>query len=427
MDGLDTQRLPAAAGWRFSYLLVQGLSSVALFALLAQILPAGPFGAVAVAQGILVLAQAVGDFGLSQGATTALTARLGAMPARRVELLAAATATFWAGAAAAVVLVLVSSLPLAHGPAQATLIIAPAAGCAVLVAGVDGLLRAQGEFRRPVVLMALSRLGAFAAVPVAALTHSADATAAGLAGGCLAGTAPAIVLLGSLARRPAAADVRWFVHAIVPLGLAQLLVVGSARLNTLLLGSFSTVAAAAAFESGWRLYQLGQYVGGVLATASAPFVASAIGRGRPGEARRLVVRLLALASVAGVLVATALLVLRGPLAHAIYPSGRRRVEDLMPWFALATPFGLVGQIALVTLSATDRERRLIPVAFLLGAIVNLTWVALAIDSSGALAAAGAASVAAVVTNAVLIALAFTRVVSPSRRAAPTPREPRALA
>ena len=95
---LDSSRLPRAAGLRFGYLLIQGGASVVLFALLGHVMPADAFAAVAVAQGILVLCQAIGDFGFSQAATTALTARIATEPELREPLHAAAARAFAAGA-----------------------------------------------------------------------------------------------------------------------------------------------------------------------------------------------------------------------------------------------------------------------------------------------------------------------------------------
>jgi hypothetical protein len=140
-----------------------------------------------------------------------------------------------------------------------------------------------------------------------------------------------------------------------------------------------------------------------------------------------VIRLLVIAGAAGIVIGVMLLVLRGPLSRVVFPSASHRVGDLLPLFALATPFGLLGQIALVTASAFEHGRRWIPVAFLLGTVINVTWIAIGMHSSGASAAAAAAAAAAIVTNAVLIALAVGRVLSAALRAAPTRREPQALA
>ncbi len=108
-----------------------------------------------------------------------------------------------------------------------------------------------------------------------------------------------------------------FLTAAVPLGLAQVFIVLGARLDTLLAASLTGVVAAGTFEGVWRIYQLGQYLAGALATASAPFIASALGANEPARAltllRQTLLRLLGVGLAAGL----ALYLGRWPLAHLL--------------------------------------------------------------------------------------------------------------
>ncbi len=402
-DALDARRLPRAAGWRLAYLLVQGGASVVVFVLLGHLLPGWSFAPVAVAQGVLVLAQAVGDFGLSQAATTALTARVTTDPTQRGPLAAATAVSFYGGALLAGLLTLGSALLLSGDARTATAMMAPAAAATVLVAGADGLLRSDGQFARPFRLMAASRLGAFAGVVVALWTDAPAAVAAGVSGGTVLASAGALRYLLGVDAGARRADVRWLLAACLPLGLSAVLVVASARLDTLVLGGASTVREAAAFEAAWRLYQLGQYAGGVLATAGAPFMARAIAGGEERAARRLVVQLLAVAAGLGVLAAIALALLREPLGDAFYPSNPGRVGDLLPLLAVATPLGIVGQVVLAALSVSEPGRRTIPMAFLVGAVLNLVIVLVGAADEGATAAVRGAAIGVMAINLLLLA------------------------
>ena len=70
--------MTSATTWRLAFLVIQGGSSVVLFAALGHLLSEGALAATAVAQGVIVIAQSVGDFGLSQAAVAVLPARIAA-------------------------------------------------------------------------------------------------------------------------------------------------------------------------------------------------------------------------------------------------------------------------------------------------------------------------------------------------------------
>lgn len=418
MASLDPARLPRATAWRLAYLVVQGASSTALLVVLGQVLPSAQFQDVAVATGVLVVAQAIGDFGLSQAAATALTAQVRLDPERGPALLSAAAVTFWIGSVAALVVVLGVAAVLPPTTAAPTAIVAPGAAAAVLVAGADGLLRGQGEFSRPVRLMVLSRLGGLAGIPAAAAGGTASWAAGGISIGIVLGTAPAAMLLLTAARGSGRSERRWFLRATAPLGLAQLLVVGSARLNTVILSGAGLVGAAAGFEAGWRLYQLGQYAGGVLAGGAAPIMAASVGHGRRHEARTLTVRLLALALALGTVLGLALWLCRTPVARALFPPVAPQVARLLRPLAIALPFGLCSQVAAVLLSSVAAERRHIAIAYGIGASVNMTIVIVTLHHGGAVGAAAGSAAAAVVTSVWLCWRCYKWLGDTPRRAAP---------
>jgi O-antigen/teichoic acid export membrane protein len=400
---LSIDRFGVAAGWRFAYLLIQGGASVVLFSALAHILARDAFAAAAVAQGVLVIAQALGDFGLSQAAVTALPSRIAAEPAHKQALLAGAVRAFAYAGAIAVLLTIVAA-PLVPGPAVVpVLVIAPAAGASVLVAGADGILRAQGEFRRPVLIVAASRTAAFAGVPVALVTRDAGWACAAISAGTLLGTIGAIRALRQAAdpggRPPATAG---FVRATLPLGVSQLFVVLATRVDTILAGALSGLVAAATFEGAWRIYQIGQYAIGGIATAAAPFIADALGSGRAAELigmiRRLMVRLVA----GGVVVGAAMYLGRSPLAHLLAGSLAAPVARALPALAFLTPVAVAGLLGMYTIISFERHRRDVLVAYVAGGVVNVILAAALGHRLGGRGVVLACAIGLAVTNAILL-------------------------
>jgi hypothetical protein len=82
--------MAGAAAWRLTFLAIQGGGSVILFSALGHALDRGAFAATAVAQGVIVLAQAIGDFGLSQAAVSVLPTWIASRPEIEEDLLAGA-------------------------------------------------------------------------------------------------------------------------------------------------------------------------------------------------------------------------------------------------------------------------------------------------------------------------------------------------
>jgi O-antigen/teichoic acid export membrane protein len=374
-----------------------------LFVWLARVLSPAPFAAAAVAQGVLVIAQAVGDFGLSQAAVTVLPRRLAANPGSSVRLIGGAARGFVVAAAAAFVLCLLVAVVVPGDAKLPVAFVAPGAGATVLIAGSDGLLRAVGEFRRPMALLAASRLGAFAAIPLAASTGSAAWACAGLSAGTVVGSVPgAMVILRRLGR---GSVVDWSIaRAAVPLGVSQLFVVGGGRLNTVLVSNLASVASAAAFESTWRLYQLGQYLAGAIATALAPFISQALHDGGSPSVVQFLRRWGLLLVGFGIVWGGGLLAFRGYVGDALFGNalGERVATAIVP-LAIVTPLSFAAFLATVVLAVSDRDRHWILVANAAGAVVNLTLVLALASSGGARSAAIATGAGVGLTSILLLA------------------------
>ena len=158
-------RVLGASLWRMTFLLVQGGGSVVLAASLGHILDARTFATTLLVQGVLVIAQTIGDFGLAQATVTILPAWIARSPESARRLLASASRAYLYAAGAAMVLTVVSAALVPEAARVPILVSAPAAAATVIVAGADGLLRSQGEFRRPVLFVAASEIGGFAGIP----------------------------------------------------------------------------------------------------------------------------------------------------------------------------------------------------------------------------------------------------------------------
>jgi len=382
VNRFHAERLPAATAWRFAYLLAQGGLSLGLFAILAHVLPKHAFAATAVAQGALVIAQAVGDFGLSQAAVTALPARIAAEPARVGELLRGGASSYAVAALAALFVTLLAALAVPAAARLPILLIAPAGAVTVLVSGADGLLRAQGEFRRPPVLVTISRLGAFAGVGVALADKSAAATCAGIALGTVLASLPAVMVLYRSYRAGARGRARDLRRAAVPLGFAELCTIASGRLDTILLSAIGGTVAGAGFEATWRVFQLAQYVVGGLATAVAPFIADAYGSGRYEQQLALIRRVGLAVLAAGVMLGAGLLLAGGTVSRALFGDLGPAVAQALPPLALLTPVSFLGFFSLVVLATSPADRWWILPATAVGAVVNLVLVLLLAPSHG---------------------------------------------
>ncbi|HWF56164.1 MAG TPA: MATE family efflux transporter [Solirubrobacteraceae bacterium] len=402
-----SERITGAATWRIVFLVIQAGSSVVLFAVLGQILHRDAFAATAIAQGVLVITQTIGDFGLSQAAVSVLPARIAAGRADTAELVAGAARTYLYAAGLGLGLTLTAALVVPSAAGGPVAVSAPAAAAVIVVAGADGILRAQGEFRRPVLLMAMSELAGFAGVPVALLTHSALWTCTAISAAMTIGAIGAAIVLAAMINARPHASPRPFARASLPLGLTQIFVVLGARIDTLLAGGISGLVAAGTFEGSWRVYQLSQYAAGALATATAPFIANALGAHRHDRALTIVQRLATRLLLVGVVAAVLLGVARVPIAHVLTGSLAAPVQRVVPIFALLCPIAALGLVAFYTLVAFDGQRRFVLLTSGLGAVVNIALAAALAPSMGARGVVIGCAAGQALTSLVLLARLLT--------------------
>jgi O-antigen/teichoic acid export membrane protein len=397
--------------WRFAYLFTQAGLSLGTFAGLALILPTDEFAPATVALGVLVIAGALADLGLSSASTTALPARIAQSPSARGELLSGAVKAYYWAAGLALVLPLIALAGLGHSSQLAVLIIAPAAPAYVLVAAADSILRSEGEFRRPVLLVALNRAGALVSLPVAAVTSSSVWSCGAVGLGTVIATVPAIMVLRSTRSAAPSARASGVIRAALPIGVSQLFVILTGRVNTIILGSVASTAAAAAFETSWRLFQTGQYFAGAVATGIAPFLGNALGAGRGADLNRLLMRSMGIVTCAGVLFSGALLAIRRPVADILAEGLANDVSRTILPLAIVGPIAFAGFVGTMALAASDADRHILLVANAVGAALNLGLAIPLVPAHGAPGAGLACAIGIGVTQTII----FVRVVMLSRR------------
>jgi Na+-driven multidrug efflux pump len=140
-------------------------------------------------------------------------------------------------------------------------------------------------------------------------------------------------------------------------------------------GLVSGLVAGATFEGCWRIYQLSQYVAGGVASAAAPFIADALGAGRPADAlkilRTLSLRLLAIGVAGGATIYFA----RTPIAELLAGTLGPEVARALPALAIVSPLQAVSLAAYYALIGQDGQRRLVLGAIVAGAVVNVALAA----------------------------------------------------
>jgi O-antigen/teichoic acid export membrane protein len=424
-NALAFERMAGAKAWRLTYLAIQGGSSIVLFSALSHLLPAPAFAATAIAQGVIVIVQSIGDFGLSQAAVTVLPTRIARTSDRRVELLSGAATTYLGAACLGAVLTLAVATVVPAGATGPVAVSALATAAVIVVSGADGILRSQGIFRRPVLLMAASELAGFVGLPVAAATHSALWTCTAVALGMSVGSGAAAAVLVRLSRASQRRQIREYVRASVPLGFSQVLIALGTRADTLLAGLVAGLFAGGTFEGSWRVYQLGQYAAGGVASAAAPFIADALGAGRSGDGmrmlRRLLLELLALGIVAGAFVYE----LRTPISVLLAGGLGHEVARALPALAIVSPVVAVGTAAYYTLIGQDGQRGFVLLAIAVGTVANLTLATILGLDHGARGVVLGCAVGQGLTSVILLTrlVAFVKALTRRRSSSRSPTEP----
>jgi O-antigen/teichoic acid export membrane protein len=403
VNRLASTRALEGTAWRFAYLVAQAGISLITFAGLALILPTREFAPASVALGVLVIAGALADLGLSASAISVLPARIARNPAATEQILSGAVKAFSLAAGIALLLPLLV-LPGVAGPARlSVLLVAPAAPAYVLVSAADSILRVGGEFRRPVLLVALNRVGGCLALPAASVTGSSAWSCAAIALGTLIATTPAMSLLARTRRAARNAPAADLVRAAWPIGLSQLFVVLGGRANTIILSSAVSTVAAAAFETAWRLFQTGQYFAGAVATGIAPFLGDALGRQRRADLDRLLLRSLGVVTFAGFLFCGLMLAAREQIAQLLVGSLGSTTADVLVPLAIVSPLAFAGFVGTIALAMSRADRSVVLGANALGAVVNLSLAVLLIPTHHALGASIATSIGLAVAQTIVLA------------------------
>ncbi|MDQ8047235.1 MAG: hypothetical protein REI11_21695 [Patulibacter sp.] len=366
-------RTPHLVAWRMLYLVVQAGSSIAVAALVSSATSAATASAFLVAQGTVVAVQTIADLGLSQSATTWLANAREQDPDTGGELTAALLAGALRTALLATVAVAASGLLLLGEPgvSGALLLCAPLAGCALVIAALDGTLRSTGDIRTPVRLAVCSRTGMFAGTAVGVvLSDSAAVIALACSATTVLATGPAIrrLWLGRARRDVWRRHRRAVLAACLPIGASQLAVVMTARITTPLAAGVAGVTVAGAFEIAWRLFQVSQYALGGPLTALAPRIAVEQARGE----RHTLIRSLLVAAALGTLAIPVTYVVAPFVSDLIAGDLSDPTTDALRILAVAVPFSLVilpSSFVLASRSATHRWT--LAGASALGAVTNV--------------------------------------------------------
>lgn len=378
-----TPRTTALVVWRMLYLVIQGGSSVAVVALVSATSSATAASAILVAQGTVVAVQTIADLGLSQAATTWLADARERDRASGTELTAALLAGALRTALLATVAVAISALFLLGEPGvpEALVLSAPLAGCALVIAALDGTMRAAGDIRTPVKLAISSRGGLVLGTAIGvALSDDPAVIALACSLTTLLFTAPALVLIWrGRGRRD-----QWLRHrrsvlaACLPIGASQLAIVLTARITTPIAAGVTTVIVAGAFEVAWRLFQVSQYVLGGPLTALAPRIASEQARGERGT----LVRSLGVAAVLGTLAIPVTYVAAPFVSDLLAGELADPTTEALRILAIAIPFNLMLLPAMFALAARgSRHRWALAATAGLGAVTNVA-LTVAIPATG---------------------------------------------
>jgi O-antigen/teichoic acid export membrane protein len=402
MNRLAPARALRGTLWRFAYLAAQAGFSLITFVGLALILPTREFAPASVALGVLVIAGALADLGLSSASISVLPSRIARQPEARAEILSGAVKAFYLAASLALFIPLITLPGLDRTVRFCVLAIAPAAPAYVLVSGADTILRATGEFRRPVLLVTLNRLGGALALPIAAITSSGVWSCAAAAIGTLLATFPSYRLLAHVRALAPGAASRPTVHAALPLGISQIFIVLGGRANTVIVSSVVSATAAAAFETAWRLFQIGQYFAGAVATGIAPFLGDALGRDRRADLDRLLFRALAIVAGGGLLFCVLIILIRQSVSDLLVGDlGKETAAALLP-LAIVSPLAFAGFVGTVVLSMSGADRRVILFANGFGAALNLGLAFPLTSSHGAPGAAVASACGLAASQAIIL-------------------------
>jgi O-antigen/teichoic acid export membrane protein len=390
LEGLPRDGLTRATIARVVYLVLQGGSSVVVFALLARVLDPDELGAVSTAFAIYAVAQVIGDLGLSQLTTIEVPRALSESRVRGDAVAARVARLFLVGAAMAAALTAALSLICPPDTRLAVLALAPASASALLVSAGESLRRSYGDFWSPVLFVASSRLPFFAVIPLLGPNPTAAAAAAAFSGATFAGSIPAIRLVLRSARKHRVATTTTastVLQTTLAIGIVGMLIVLATRLNVVVLALVATLEAVGEFEAAWRAFQPLVYAAGALGTAATPFTAAAAWSG--ARIRPIVESGLIGAAGIGLFGAALLLIFADPIAVVVYGMGDSSVVGSVRVLAVAAPITTVSYYAQTAVLLPLRHFRILVVATACMAVATLGLTALLGHGHGATGCAAA--------------------------------------
>ena len=396
LSPLDPGGVRRATIGRGTYLVVQGGTSVAGFAVLARLLDPAQLGAAALALAIVVSAQVLGDLGLAQLTTVEGPQALaqGVDEHRRLER--AVGELFCAGALVAALAVVVTSLFVPAAARPATLAAAPAAAAAVVTSGAESLRRASGDVWTPVRLAVLSRGPFFLALPLVAWRPEAMWAMIVFSACSVLGSLPAAMIIRRALSGPRADEVRRrLMRGAVANGFVGICIAAATRGNVVMLASAGGLLAVAQFEAAWRGFQPGVYVAGALGTAATPYVAVA----EPSAAAAITRRGVRACAGFGLAGGAALALLAPLVARLLYAASDPVVIDCLRILAAVLPVTLVGFYVQTAVLLPHRA-----FGSLIGAGVTLVVVTLGLTAWFGQDARGCASALAIGQVAYLAAI-----------------------
>lgn len=412
-------RLSTAVASRVGYLMIQGGSSLAVFALFARALPPEQLDLAAIGLAVYVTVQAVSDLGLSQLTVTEIP-RAEAESAGSAAPMSAAAATLYrrlALAALGGVLVAVAVVPT---DARWTVALAaPATAASLLVTGAESLARARGDVRAPLGFVIAGRGVFFLLAPLLWIRQDATFAIGLFSVGAVLGALPAWRALssppGPVGHR------RALLHATLLVGASSALIAVGTRGTVVVLAHAAERGETAGFEAAWRLFQLFVYGAGAVATATAPYAARALGTSGVEWHGRTVVRGAALLGAAGVALGTALYIGASPMSRVLVGRPDDAVADALRILALALPLTYIAYYLQMTATLPLRRFRALLIAGVALCATTLLLTAFLAASEGA---AGAA-IAVLAGQATLLTILAGDLIFVGSQGSVNSRDPRA--
>jgi len=148
-----------------------------------------------------------------------------------------------------------------------------------------------------------------------------------------------------------------------------------ARADILILSVLADVAIKGWYGAAYRLFETLYFLSGIVSMSLFPILAR-LSVGPRAEFRRAISTNFNVMLILGVPICTGLFVLAEPILLLVYGQPEFvRATPALRWLAIALFFGYMESVARGVIISTDRERRMVPAAFLGAALnVGLNWL-----------------------------------------------------